>query len=110
MAGEGDRGNCPGQTPVHAFRNTRAQAPPAGPRPPVVAFQLGRELRLDGRRLGLLGSTALHVECACGHSGRVSVEGLVSRHGSEARVRDAVASMRCRHCHESRIKQVRWLG
>lgn len=78
--------------------------------PPVVTFQLGMEFRVDGRRLGLLGSIALHVECACGHSGRVSVAGLVARHGSEARVCDAASSMRCRSCQEQDIKQVRWLG
>ena len=83
---------------------------PSTPCPPVVTFQLGREFRLDGRRLGLLGSTALHVECACGHSGRVLVAGLIARHGSEARVRDAVSSIRCGSCRKRQIREVRWLG
>lgn len=86
------------------------QTPAAAPRPRVVTFQLGREFRLGGRRLGLLGSTALHVECACGHSGRVSVAGLVAKHGSEARVRDAVRSIRCGNCGKQHIKEIRWVG
>ena len=78
--------------------------------PPVVATVRGRPLRLDGRRLGLLGSAALQVRCSCGHSGPVPVSELVSRHGPDARVRDAVASMRCRSCGGLDIEEVRWLG
>lgn len=80
------------------------------PCPPVFSLQVGRVLRLDGRRLGLLGSTMLQVSCSCGHAGRVPVAELVARHGDEVRVRDAVAAMRCRDCGKQRIREVRWLG
>ena len=83
---------------------------PVGACPPVIALQLGRILRLDGRRLGLLGGTTLQVECRCGHSSQVPVVDLVSRHGRETRVRDAVTSMRCAGCGERHIKEVHWLG
>lgn len=82
----------------------------AGSCPPVIALQLGRILRLDGRRLGLLGGTTLQVECSCGHSSQVSVSDLVSRHGREIRVRDAVTSMRCAGCGGRHIKEVHWRG
>lgn len=75
--------------------------------PPVVATVLGRLWRLDGRRLGLLGSTMLQVRCSCGHSGLVPVAELMTRHGRDARVRDAVASMRCRNCDGLDIEEVR---
>ncbi|MXY33649.1 MAG: hypothetical protein F4Y60_06085 [Boseongicola sp. SB0664_bin_43] len=78
--------------------------------PPVVATVLGRTWRLDGRRLGLLGSTLLQVRCGCGHSGVVPVAELMSRHGRDARVRDAVASMRCGSCGSLDLAEVRWLG
>ena len=83
---------------------------PARHSPPVVATVLGRPWRLDGRRLGLLGSTTLQVRCGCGHSGAVSVAELVSRHGLDARVRDAVASMRCGSCGSLDLEEVRCLG
>lgn len=82
----------------------------AGACPPVIALQLGRILRLDGRRLGLLGGTTLQVECSCGHSSLVPIADLVSRHGHEARVRDTVTSMRCAGCGGRHIKEVHWLG
>ena len=47
--------------------------------------------------------------CVCGHAGDVPVAALVARHGEEARVRDAVASMRCGVCGTQRIAEVRWL-
>ena len=105
-----------GMTPPYREPSCRNTPPaalderPSTPCPPVVTFQQGREFRLDGRRLGLLGSTALHVQCACGHSGRVSVAGLVAKHGSNVRVRDAVSSIRCGRCRKQHIKEVRWLG
>ena len=82
----------------------------AGSSPPVIALQLGRILRLDGRRLGLLGGTTLQVECRCGHSSQVPVADLVARHGREARVRDAVSLMRCAGCGGRHIKEVHWAG
>ena len=99
------------QTRASQTQDVQGQPGKAGqPRPPVVTFQLGRALRLDGRRLGLIGSTALHVECACGHSGRVSVAGLVARHGGATRVREAVRSIQCSCCQKRQITDVRWLG
>ena len=82
----------------------------AGSKPPVIALQLGRLLRLDGRRLGLLGGTTLQVECRCGHSGQVPIAELVARHGREARVRDVVAKMSCESCGGRHIKEVHWPG
>ena len=77
----------------------------------IVASELGRTLRIDGRRLGLLGSAAtLQVSCGCGHAGHVSVADLVSRHGGNARVRDVAAALRCRHCGKRNIREVRWLS
>ena len=67
------------------------------------------ELRLDGRRLGSLRGGRLRITCICGHSGEVPVFALVTRHGKEARVSDAVASMRCGACAARRIQDVRWL-
>ena len=78
--------------------------------PPVFATVLGRPWRLDGRRLGLLGSTTLQVRCGCGHSGVVPVAKLVARHGRDARVRDSVASMFCGSCGSRDLEEVRWLG
>ena len=93
-----------------AASNTLLQTQLPSPCPPVVAFQLGRIFRLDGRRLGHLAGTHLQVRCRCGHSGTVPVNALARQHGSETRVRDAVASMRCRHCGERLVEEVRWLG
>lgn len=84
--------------------------PSAHHSPPVVATVLGRHWRLDGRRLGLLGSTTLQVRCGCGHSGLVPVAELLTRHGRDARVRNAVELMRCRSCGGSDLEEVRWLG
>ncbi len=78
--------------------------------PPVLVSQFGRQLRLEGRRLGLLGSTALHVSCSCGHAGVVSVADLVATHGGETRVRDAVRSIQCGCCGTRQVTEVRWLG
>ena len=76
---------------------------------PDTASSLGRELRLDGRRLGSLRGGRLRITCSCGHSGEVPVLALVTRHGKEARVGDAVASMRCGACAARRVQDVRWL-
>ena len=68
------------------------------------------ELRLEGRRLGRLQGGTLRITCGCGHSGDVPVLALVSRHGQEARVGDAVATMRCSGCGARRVKEIRWLS
>ena len=93
-----------------AALNSLLQTDLPSPCPRVVAFQLGRIFRLDGRRLGHLAGTHLQVRCRCGHSGTVPVDALATQHGSETRVRDAVASMRCRRCRERLVEEVRWLG
>ena len=67
------------------------------------------ELRLEGRRLDRLRGGTLRITCGCGHWGDVPVAALVSRHGEDARVRDAVASMRCSGCGARRIKEIRCL-
>lgn len=79
-------------------------------RPRVVASGQGRTLRLDGRRLGLLRNGSLKVKCTCGHSGRIPMADLVSRHGECARLRDAVAAMRCSCCGKRQIREVKWQG
>ena len=68
------------------------------------------ELRLEGRRLGRLRGGTLRITCGCGHSGDVPVVALVAWHGEEARVRDAVATMRCNGCGARHVKEIRWLG
>ena len=68
------------------------------------------ELRLEGRRLGRLRGGTLRITCGCGHSGDVPVAALVARHGEDARVRDAVDSMRCSGCGARRVQEVRWLS
>lgn len=78
--------------------------------PPVLATLHGRAWRLDGRRLGLLGSSALQITCSCGHSGKLGVIALVSRYGPYARVRDALASLSCARCGGRDIHKIRWLG
>lgn len=78
--------------------------------PPVLASELGRTLRLDGRRLGVLRSGGLEVCCTCGHSGRVPVPDLIARHGEYARLRDVIAALRCSSCGSRQIREVRWLG
>ena len=75
-----------------------------------IASRQDLELRLEGRRLSRLGGGDLLITCACGHSGEVPVAALVARHGEEARVQDAIASMRCITCGAQRIQRVRWLG
>lgn len=82
---------------------------PAGTLQPGAASREDIGLRLEGRRLGRLGGGSLRVVCGCGHSGDVPVAALVARHGEEARVRDAVASMRCGACGAQRVAEVRWL-
>ena len=67
------------------------------------------ELRLEGRRLGRLRGGTLRITCGCGHSGDVPVAALVARHGEDARVCDAVDSMRCSGCGARRIKEIRCL-
>ena len=52
-------------------------------------------MRCDGLRLGRLRGGNLRIACQCGHSGDVPVAAFVARHGEEARVRDAIASIRC---------------
>ena len=110
--------------PSSRFRSTKA-APNPTPKPAVdtpfkdrrpgagqaeVASRQDLELRLEGRRLGLLGGGDLLITCVCGHSGDVPVGALVARHGEEARVHDAIASMRCGNCGAQRIREVRWRG
>ena len=87
---------------------SRARSPDT--RPNEAAFRQGHELRLEGRRLGRLRGGSLRITCGCGHSGDVPVLALVSRHGQEARVGDAVASMRCSACGGRRIREIRWLA
>ena len=112
------------QIPSSRFRSTKAaskQAPkpavdtpskycPPGTGQAEVASRQDPELRLEGRRLGRLGGGDLLITCVCGHSGDVPVAALVARHGEEARVQDAVASMRCGTCSAQRIRKVRWRG
>ena len=75
-----------------------------------AASRQALDLRLDGRRLGRLRGGSLRITCGCGHSGDVPVLALVSRHGQEARVGDAVDSMRCSACGARRIREIRWLA
>ena len=75
-----------------------------------AASRQDRELRLEGRRLGRLRGGTLRITCGCGHSGDVPVVALVARHGEDARVRDAIASMRCSGCGARRVQEVRWLS
>lgn len=77
-------------------------------RPTVLVSEPGRTLRFDGRRLGVIGNGNLQVTCTCGHSGRVPVRDLVSRHGKNARLRDVVTAMRCSACGSRQIREVRW--
>ncbi|MYE10368.1 MAG: hypothetical protein F4X99_01630 [Gammaproteobacteria bacterium] len=80
-----------------------------GTRQPEAASRAETALRLEGRRLGRLRGGSLRILCVCGHSGDVPVAALVARHGEEARVRDAVAAMRCGACGAQRVAEVRWL-
>ena len=82
---------------------------PAGTLQPGAASREDIWLRLEGRRLGSLRGGSLRIVCVCGHVGDVPVAALVARHGEEARVRDAVASMRCGACGAQRVAEVRWL-
>ena len=75
-------------------------------RPPVLAGELGRTLRFDGRRLGVLGNGSLEVKCTCGHSGRVPLADLIARHGENERLRDVVIAMRCSACGSRQIREV----
>ena len=68
------------------------------------------ELRLEGRRLGRLRGGTLRITCGCGHSGDVPVAALAARHGEDARVSDAIATMRCSGCGARRVQEVRWLS
>ena len=83
---------------------------PSGTGHAEAASRQDRELRLEGRRLGRLRGGTLRITCGCGHSGDVPVAALVARHGEDARVRDAVDSMRCSGCGARRIKEIRWLS
>ena len=87
---------------------SRARSPDTGQT--EAASRQALDLRLDGRRLGRLRGGSLRITCECGHSGDVPVLALVSRHGQEARVGDAVASMRCSACGGRRIRGIRWLA
>ena len=80
-----------------------------GSSPSRIVSRQNPELRHEGRRLGSLGGGRLRITCGCGHSGDVPVAALVARHGEEARVRDAVASMRCSNCGARRVQELRWL-
>ena len=82
---------------------------PAGTGQPGAASRADPALRLEGRRLDGLRGGSLRIVCGCGHSGDVPVAALVARHGEEARVRDAVASMRCGACGAQRVAEVRRL-
>lgn len=90
--------------------DTPSKDRPPGAGPAEVASRKDLELRLEGRRLGRLGGGELRITCVCGHSGDVPVSALVARHGEEARIQDAVASMRCGSCGAQRIREIRWLG
>ena len=68
------------------------------------------ELRLEGRRLGRLRGGMLRITCGCGHSGDVPVAALAARHGEDARVCDAIATMRCSGCGARRVQEIRWLS
>ena len=76
---------------------------------PEVASREEIALQIEGRRLDRLRGGSLRIVCVCGHAGDVPVAALVARHGEEARVRDAVASMRCGACGAQRVAEVRWL-
>ncbi len=101
------------------FRSLNPAATPAGETPlqdhsaaasqAEVASRQDLALRLEGRRLGNLRGGKLKIVCGCGHSGDVPVPALVARHGEEARVGDAIASMRCGTCGARRVTEVRWL-
>ena len=67
-------------------------------------------MRCEGRRLGHFRGGRFRITCGCGHSGDVPVSALVARHGEDARVRDAAASMTCGACGARRIREVRWIG
>lgn len=82
---------------------------PSGAGQTEVATRHDLELRLEGRRLGRLRGGTLRITCGCGHSGDVPVEALVARHGEDARVRGAIATMRCSGCGARRVQEVRWL-
>ena len=83
---------------------------PSGAGQAEAASRQDRELRLEGRRLGRLRGGTLRITCDCGHSGDVQVAALVARHGEDARVRDAIASMACSGCGARRVREVRWLS
>ena len=68
------------------------------------------ELCLEGRRLGRLRGGTLRITCGCGHSGDVPVAALVAWHGEDARVRDAIATMRCSGCGARHVEEIRWLS
>lgn len=89
---------------------TPLQKPPAGAVKSVAASGEVREMRCEGQRLGHVRGGRLRIVCGCGHSGDVPVAALVARHGDEARVRDAVASMRCGFCGARRIQEIRLLS
>ena len=46
----------------------------------MIALQSRLLLKLDGRRLGLIGGRTLYVESKCGHSGKVLVADLFITH------------------------------
>ncbi len=83
---------------------------PSGTAQTEAASRQDPELRLEGRRLGRLRGGTLRITCGCGHSGDVPVAALLARHGEDARVRDAIATMRCSDCGARRVKEIRWLS
>ena len=72
-----------------------------------MSSQSGKpEFLVEGRRLGTLGMAWLKIECGCAHKGKVAVTALAARHGSETRVSDAIESLRCSQCGQTRIRKV----
>ena len=83
---------------------------PSGTGHAEAASRQDLELRLEGRRLSRLRGGTLRITCGCGHSGDVPVAALAARHGEDARVSDAIATMRCSGCGARRVQEVRWLS
>ena len=90
--------------------DTLFKDPPSGTGQAEAASRQEPELRLEGRRLGRLSGGTLRITCGCGHSGDVPVAALVAWHGEDARVRDAIATMRCSGCGAQQVKGIRWLS
>lgn len=72
------------------------------PLPPVTTASGGEALKFDGRRLDMCAAEEIKVACACGHRGQVRVADLIRRHGPGARLREALADLRCSACGQTR--------